>query len=439
MANRLKVQNGTATITDGNLTVDETLDSNISDLSRAFMIMQTSGDNGANLGSEHQATGYLYDDSGTTKIKFERDASTDDCQISYYVIETLNEDFTVQRGSCSITATNTTDTDDIASSITQSRAMIISNCRSDNSPEEGFAIGEFSDNDTVLFTRNVSTNECTIRYEVVEWSSESGVSVYTGEQDCSGNIASGTTTDITSHGITKEQTWLFCTFRHTSDGLEQTAICVDLTDDETITWQRYDQTTSYASTGRYWLIEFPSDVVVEHSGAINIGNSTDYTEAYTCSEIAYDTAWVDHYNSCNGTGTAFPRTKWIDYFSSTTEVTAQRWYNGQLAEIAFQIIDSSGWTFSDSTEADSERGIWLSGGESGSSERDIWLSGAGAGSSERGLYLSGVDTTSSQRDVWVSGGLGSSSVRSAFLHGAMSGSPTTYFWDGNNWIEIPFA
>jgi hypothetical protein len=80
--------------------------------------------------------------------------------------------------------------------------------------------------------------------------------------------------------------------------------------------------------------------------------SGDFTEDYTISAIDESRTWADHYNSCNGTGAAFPRTKWIDFFLNSTTLRAQRWYNGQAANMAFQVIDASSWTYSAAATTD---------------------------------------------------------------------------------------
>ena len=64
----LKVQSGTATITNTNSSVTESITA-VADINKAFLLMWSTGDNGTDQGEEWQATGYL---SATNEITFER-------------------------------------------------------------------------------------------------------------------------------------------------------------------------------------------------------------------------------------------------------------------------------------------------------------------------------------------------------------------------------
>jgi len=342
----LSTQYGTTTIPSGSTSINVILTSNIGDLSRAFLVMWSTGDSGAANAARHQATGYLWDDGGTTKIRFERASSTDDCQIGYFVVEAENKQFSVQRNGGTMLVGTTSVDIDITNSVDQSRALIIINSASNGENVDvyrGIATAEFKDNDTITIKRGEGTTDSmNLSFEVVEWDADSGVRVFTGEKDCSGNIANGTTEDISSLGIDRNRTWLYSSFRHLVNGLEQTAIRAELTDNNTITFDRYDQTTSYQSYARWWLVEFPAGVLVQHIS--DEGASADATEDTPCTGVTLNNSFVWATNNCNGTGTAFPRHNWYYQFTSSTNVQATRYYTGQASQMGIQVIDTSGWS-----------------------------------------------------------------------------------------------
>jgi len=346
---RIETQSGNTVITDGNSSIDVTLDNNITDLSRAFLLMWSTGDGGATQAEDHQATGYLWDDSGTTKIKFERDGTDDDALIGYHVVETKNEDFTVQRGGSTITATNASVDIDFGDDITQSRSMAIINSRSNDAGQDiygGIATTEFKDNDEITVTRGATVDTNTFRYEVVEWSVESGVTVENGEQDCSGNMAAGITETITEVS-SADQAWIYTTYRHESNGLEQTAIRSVLTNSTTITYDRYDQTTDYQSYCHWWAVDFnTSDVDVTHLS--DEGASGDLTESTPIGGTITEPdsfIWAD--SNCNGTGTAYPRHIWYHQFEDPENTVSTRGYTTQASQIGIQVIDTTDWAYSE--------------------------------------------------------------------------------------------
>ena len=77
----LKVQKGTATIPAGSTSINVSITA-VNSLSRAFLLMWSTGDSGTDWGGAWQATGYL---SATNQITFERVETRDDCRISWYV------------------------------------------------------------------------------------------------------------------------------------------------------------------------------------------------------------------------------------------------------------------------------------------------------------------------------------------------------------------
>jgi len=344
----LYTQQSTATIASGNSSVDKTLASNITDLSRAFLLMWSTGPNDSNS----IATGYLWNDGGTTKIKFERYGSTLDCSIGYMVVECRNQEFSVQRGVQAFTTAEVTKTLDFGTAVDTQRSLVIVNGRGNMSAGDlnchcAYFTGEFTNvvansTDDIILTRGASASLTgTARYEVVEWSSASGVTVQTGEKDCSGDLSSGVT-DTIDTAVTPARTWLYTTYRHAVTGLEQTSIRDVLTNGTTITFDRYDETSSYQSYGRWWIIEFPANgVIVEH--LTDEIASADATEDTPCTAITLANSYIWAGNNVNGTGNAIPRDRLYWQFTSTTNTRATRVYTGQAAQLAVQTIDTSAW------------------------------------------------------------------------------------------------
>jgi len=336
-------QKGESTIPSGQTSVTQSITA--VDQSRAFLMMWSTGDSGSDWAEAWQATGYF---SANNEITFVRSGTRDDCRIGWQVVEVQNEEFeVVARGSITIAGASASQDADIGVTIDQTRTFIVtssavsSNSGNDDNVQEGYATVHFVDNDTIRATRGTSgTQSCVVRYEVVEWHQNSGVTVQTKEYN--GAIGTTEVTDTITTAVTPGRTWLYATFSHAGgSGLSQTAVNTYLKDGSTIGFRRYQN--SYTSGVRWWAIQFPADVSVQHVSDTSL--STDTTRVTNISSVTTDTTFLDLYNNCNGTGQALPRQEWYPVLTSATQVTSTRYYNGQISNLSIQAIDMTAWNF----------------------------------------------------------------------------------------------
>ncbi|MFH2137115.1 MAG: DUF2341 domain-containing protein [Candidatus Omnitrophota bacterium] len=337
----LKVQKGETTIVNGQTSVTVNITA-VSDLSRAMLLMWSSGDSGTDWGEAWQATGYL---SSTSQIAFERVGTRDDCQIGYYVVEAENQEFEViDRGLMVIGAENTMQDTDISQAIDQAHTAIIASSMlgdatgNDDEVHKGFATVHFVDNDTIRATRGASgTYSCDVRYQVVQWLDIINVQ----SKEFSSSISTTELTQSIDTPVTATRTWLYATASHSGgSGISQVAVDTYLKDGSTVGFRRRQGT--YSDAIRWWAIEFPSDVSVQHvSGAAATG---DLTVVTPISAVTIANSWSDVYNNCNGTGQALPRQAFYTQITSTTQVTNTRYYSGQAADLSVEVIDTAGWT-----------------------------------------------------------------------------------------------
>lgn len=338
---RLLVQSGTTTIPAGQVSAVVNITA-VSSLSNAFLLMKSAGDSGATNSQNFQATGVL---TATNQITFTRAGNVDDCQISWYVVEAeLGEFQVVKRNTLTIATTGTTIDDAIGATIDQTRTFIASSSRIGGaggtaSVNKGCATMHFTNNTTVRATRAVSgTYTTVVSYEVIQWSASSGVTVQSKERSAS--IGTTQVTDTITTAVTPAQTWLYASFRHSSNGVSQTALDTYLVNGTTVGFKRY--TGTYTSAIRWWAIQFPASVVVQRVTHTNVG-TTAMTIASSISNVNPNYTWSDLYNSANATTTAFPRQAWYTRITAQNQITHTRFYNGITANLYATAIDSSAW------------------------------------------------------------------------------------------------
>ena len=174
------VQSGGATIAAGSIFRDVTLTKPVADVSKAFLLMDSTGAEGAGNGGRHQATGHIVNES---TLRFERGVGVGDCHISWYVIECQN--CSVQRGEVSFEADSVVKTIPIGV-VDLSRSVVILHSRlnnDSNAAHQGYFTGALENSTALRCERDVNGTAAICRYEVVRFGED--VSVYTGEVELS--------------------------------------------------------------------------------------------------------------------------------------------------------------------------------------------------------------------------------------------------------------
>lgn len=161
--------------------------------------------------------------------------------------------------------------------------------------------------DTLELDRDDTGTAIVCRYYVVRFSSDFNVYDYSLTQ--TGNNDSTTITSVDT-----SRTSLFVNWSADSNGLAQTSPYVELASSTSVTTKR--ETTQGTVVVNFWVVEWPSDVNVEHGLTEEDKNSASWTIALA-SDVNTDYAFLTHTNGCTGTGTAFPRTNVIHSYGST--------------------------------------------------------------------------------------------------------------------------
>ncbi len=229
-----RVESGETAIANSDTSKDITLDTSISNLSKAFLLVNESGASAVLNADDGQVSGYIYD---VDTLRFERVGNSGSAKVSYHLVECKNDEFSVQRGEIAIASSSTSNTDTITSVTTGKSIVLVSARNSDTSAsrDSGMVTGELTDSTTVSVERGGDTSSiATVRYEVVEF--DSSVNVYSNEVTLGSGDAS-TTDTITS--VDLNNTWLLCSFDANTDGLRQTSVACDLTNATTVKFERY--------------------------------------------------------------------------------------------------------------------------------------------------------------------------------------------------------
>jgi hypothetical protein len=223
--------------------------------------MYTAGNSGINLPSEGTISGYIYN---STHILFERTTGTSGSYVSWFVIEAMNNEFTVRaRDSITMSTTQTSNTGSVSGVVDIDQCTTHSNFRSDgNAATEWDAATSrvsITASDEVTAYRYTHDSQTTVvRYEVVEWSSD--FNVYTGTFTMGSVIdtylisGSGSASDPT---ITVNRSVLFATWNQPNQGLQCAGLNYKITDTNEVEFYHYG--TSYSKDVTWYIVEFPAD------------------------------------------------------------------------------------------------------------------------------------------------------------------------------------
>lgn len=341
----ITVQKGVAVLTADTDTVTITG----VDLSRSFLLVDASTDTTTGS-SGFQSWGVQGALTDSTTITLYRDGGVADAEVTWSVVSCDQGEFqTVDRGTITIPTGATTNTVSVVES-DLNRAMLIYASRGNFSTSNsnlGFATCKFNSSTELEGERGgTSTTRTYVKYEVVEWSLESGVTVASGVHD--GSSLTGSSEQTSAHGVSGvtldgstrlSNCWLFAQARHESNGLEQCAVRARF-DTSDILFQRYDTTsTLYDSHIAWQLVKFPTDCCEHRTPAAASGDTSKDNTMTLTMDTGATVVWQT--NSCNGTGTAFGRNAWNVQVLNSTTIRQKRSYSGQACYMALSVCDFS--------------------------------------------------------------------------------------------------
>ncbi|MHA2086073.1 MAG: hypothetical protein ACXABD_20200, partial [Candidatus Thorarchaeota archaeon] len=292
--------------------------------------------------------------SGGSQIQFIRNKRYTAMQVSWFVIECFNDEFTVQHGDATLPDTDSNVTDTITSVDTSKSIIICSaNPRLDALTRQslGFVTAKFNSGTEIQFDkgRNTDNGEDTrINWQVVEFDTSLGFSIQTGEKDCSGDISSGTTATISS--VDTSRTLVHTQFRVGNTQLEGDYwVRTRLTGSTQLTFDKYTS-NSVACYVRYWVIEWPTGVTVEHD---TTAFTTETQKDVTVSQIDTERTFVDLNLNLDDSSVAnaFNEGAWT---SEIVDLTTVRHKRNSISgtpsgNLYTQTVDISGWLLSSPT------------------------------------------------------------------------------------------
>ncbi len=326
------------TIPSGQSSEDYTLTQSITDVNKAFILVNSTGKSTVDGGEDHLVSGYIFDKD---TIRLERGSSVGAAvHVSFSLVECFQNEFYVQRGEIKIGPSKFSATDTITS-VTEANAMVIVSSRVESGVKDqysGLVLGELIDPTMVKVSREVSSSTSTfVRYEVVEFSTESNVTLQKGTL----KHVNGNREAATIRAVDPNHTWVYCSFSANDNSVKGGSIGCELENPTTVTaWRYATGNTRMTNMVRYTAIEFPADTVfVEHASTKGYSTATaddiKHEQDITIAEVASLTkAFPFVTSTTQGAGTSFPRNRWVYTLFDTTTLRATFWRGASGGRVA---------------------------------------------------------------------------------------------------------
>ncbi len=285
------------------------------DLNQAFLVVYSTGTATPNLPTEGALSGYI---SSPTQVTFERTTAVDGLWVSWFVVEDINNEFTVRgRGTINLGAGVQSNTAPVSGVVDPNQVTMIYGLHTGTGASTGdwqdvFANVHLTAADTVTATRDSTATgtAATIRYEVVEWRSD--FNIYTGETITSSNpttaLISGSSSP-TDPVIDISRSFMLASWTATQNGIQQVQNYYSITNTNEITIGQYSAARS--NVVRWYVIEFPSSApanVQRFSYNWDPTTAPDNVRTNTIpTPIDTTRTFIRMSDSTSGTGTAFRR------------------------------------------------------------------------------------------------------------------------------------
>ncbi|MCW8965909.1 MAG: DUF2341 domain-containing protein, partial [Candidatus Pacearchaeota archaeon] len=285
------------------------------DPDHAFLVMYSAGTTAPNNPAEGAVSGYI---SSPTEITFERNGADDGLWVSWFVVEALDEQFTVRgRGEIELSSGISSNTASVFGVQDFNQAMMVYGLHRGSGTGTGDMQDVFSNvylqnSTSVIATRDSSATgtDSVVRYEVVEWSPN--YNVYTGEVTSSSNpvtdliSGSGASSDAV---INMSRSFVLASWTSAENGIQQVQMYYDITDTNELSFGQYNSARSNAI--RWYVVESPeSSPFNVQRFSYNWDPSTspdDVRENTIPNQVDSNRSIVRMSCSTSGTGTAFRR------------------------------------------------------------------------------------------------------------------------------------
>ncbi|MBU1246344.1 MAG: LamG-like jellyroll fold domain-containing protein [Nanoarchaeota archaeon] len=296
---------GTSTYSDIGATVNP---------DKAFLIVYTAGTSTPSTPTTGAATGYIYN---STSLLFERNASSSGLYISWFVVESLGNEFDVRgRGEITLPATVTSNTSSVSGVSDVGQSMIVygghrGNGTSTADWEDVFCNVNLTDSITVTAKRDSGSQgtESIIRYEVVEWNSS--YNVYNGEI----TVSASPTSDLVSGSgnpddavINMSRSFVLANWLTPSNGIRQVQTVYYINDTNQLLFRSY--LLGYNNLANWYVVESPEGApfnVQRFSYNWDPSIAAPMKSNNIPTPINTSRSFIRHSMSVSGTGTAFRR------------------------------------------------------------------------------------------------------------------------------------
>ncbi len=316
-------QGGGLGLPDGTSSGTQSLDNPVLDISQAFVLLQASGLSAVTNSDRHLVTGEL---NSAGELVMTRVSTIGDLYVGGALVRCSGGDkFTVQRGTITLNSGSAANTATLTTAVDVDRSLVLVTTRTDDTgltDSNNIVTAALQDATTVVIERaSAATTTIYAHYQVIEFTTASGVTVQTDEVTLSAGQATNTVTLGTAAAT--DRTWVSCSYDASNNGLQQTAVACYLSDANTITVERATG-AAYTNRIQVYAVTWPEDTVTVLSGSESINTTVLDDEPYE-HDITLPAPGADIHNSfvyvtntTTGTGTEYPRNRWISYVLDST-------------------------------------------------------------------------------------------------------------------------
>ncbi len=327
-----KVQSGTGVINSG--TSYTLINIEPVNLSKAFLLVSFGGGVASTQPEEQVLVSGKFESS--SQLRFQRVGTTNPANFAWYVIEALGEQISVQSGTTQFASTETQKDVSINDVGNIAKCVVFLSRRSTGTDatqySKAFVTGVLTSATNLRLRREGTGTTVTVEWFAVKFNDET--IIQTGETVVS--TSNPTIQSIAHVDITR--TWLYMTWRATTNGLAQVSVRGWIENSTEIRFFR--RTTTGTCYVRWFVIQMPAGVKVQ-KGFHDSTVTTEYIKDISISPV--NTSRAFSFTTCDSTGTgrAFPRPFWIEALTNSTNLHLQRWYAGQESDHNWQVVELS--------------------------------------------------------------------------------------------------
>lgn len=331
------VQSGRVEVTGSTLDVAITpVDPN-----HAFVLLSygTGYTNGNTNANRVMVRGDLLD---TDTLRLYRGTSSNSSWVSWQVIECAGDEFTAYRGTGSFSNSQGSASLSIGASVNSADCLALvtadSNSNSRNYYSEAHLTARVDSATTVLVERaDTGSSSVNFNWTVVEFDTSKIDSIQHGSLSfTSANEANRATATISA--VNPNTSILLFQSRTSRNGLAYTAVAGQLTSATGVEFYQHTGSSGTRSV-EYYVIDFGAGAAAQGGQVDNSGDSNWAIADVSLAAVDTSRTIAFHSNTCDGTGTAYPRSYSTGTLTSGTNLRIERQRWGQPSYIEWQVVE----------------------------------------------------------------------------------------------------